>query len=86
MVLGIGGAWVVSDLIGMTGVLAGIAVLLAIASSAQAGIFFDWYPAHEAAPGEMGTGAYTFSSTIRSSATRWSMFYSIGSRLGDASE
>jgi putative ABC transport system permease protein len=49
VLLGIGGAWLVSDLAGMTVVVSGPAILLAFAFSAATGIFFGWYPAHKAA-------------------------------------
>jgi putative ABC transport system permease protein len=49
VLLGIGGAWLVSDLAGMTVVVSGTAILLAFAFSAATGIFFGWYPAHKAA-------------------------------------
>ena len=49
VLLGIGGAWLVSDLAGMTVVVSGTAILLAFAFSAATGIFFGYYPAHKAA-------------------------------------
>ncbi len=49
VLLGIGGAWLVSDLTGMTVVVSAAAILLAFAFSAATGIFFGWYPAHKAA-------------------------------------
>jgi putative ABC transport system permease protein len=49
VLLGIGAAWLVSDLAGMTVVVSGTAILLAFAFSAATGIFFGYYPAHKAA-------------------------------------
>jgi putative ABC transport system permease protein len=49
VLVGIGGAWLVSDLAGMTVVVSGTAILLAFAFSAATGIFFGYYPAHKAA-------------------------------------
>jgi len=49
VLLGVGAAWLVSDLAGMTVVVSGTAILLAFAFSAATGIFFGWYPAHKAA-------------------------------------
>jgi putative ABC transport system permease protein len=49
VLLGIGGAWLVSDLAGMAVVVSGAAILLAFAFSAATGIFFGYYPAHKAA-------------------------------------
>jgi len=49
VLVGIGGAWMVSDLAGMTVVVSGTAILLAFAFSAATGIFFGYYPAHKAA-------------------------------------
>jgi putative ABC transport system permease protein len=49
VLLGIGGALLVSDLAGMTVVVSGTAILLAFAFSAATGIFFGYYPAHKAA-------------------------------------
>jgi len=49
VLLGIGGAWLVSDLAGMAVVVSGTAILLAFAFSAATGIFFGYYPAHKAA-------------------------------------
>jgi putative ABC transport system permease protein len=49
VLLGIGGAWLVSDFAGMTVVVSGTAILLAFAFSAATGIFFGYYPAHKAA-------------------------------------
>ena len=48
-VVGVGGAWLVSDLAGMTVVISGTAVALAFLFSAGTGIFFGYYPAHKAA-------------------------------------
>jgi putative ABC transport system permease protein len=47
--VGVGGAWLVSDLAGMTVVISGTAVALAFLFSAGTGIFFGYYPAHKAA-------------------------------------
>jgi putative ABC transport system permease protein len=47
--VGVGGAWLVSDLAGMTVVISGTAVALAFLFSAGTGVFFGYYPAHKAA-------------------------------------
>jgi len=47
--VGVGGAWLVSDLAGMTVVISGTAVALAFLFSAGTGIFFGYYPAYKAA-------------------------------------
>jgi putative ABC transport system permease protein len=49
VLLGIGGAWLVSDLAGMTVMVSGTAILLAFVFSAATGVFFGYYPAHKAA-------------------------------------
>ncbi|MEY3219364.1 MAG: hypothetical protein RIT27_721 [Pseudomonadota bacterium] len=49
LALGIGGAWLVGNLTGMTIVITGTSVALAFIFSAGTGIFFGFYPARKAA-------------------------------------
>jgi len=49
LALGIGGAWLVSVLTGMTVVITGTSIALAFIFSAGTGIFFGFYPARKAA-------------------------------------
>jgi putative ABC transport system permease protein len=48
-VLGVGGAWLVSELAGMTVVVTGSAIALAFLFAAGTGVFFGFYPARQAA-------------------------------------
>jgi putative ABC transport system permease protein len=47
--LGVGGAWLVSELAGMTVVVTGSAIALAFLFAAGTGVFFGFYPARQAA-------------------------------------
>jgi putative ABC transport system permease protein len=47
--LGVAGAWAVYEFAGMTTVVSGTAIALAFVFSAATGIFFGYYPAHQAA-------------------------------------